>query len=498
MNASLSGLTYNLSEINKNKCKSCKERKNTSINCIFIELKDKILTYKSKECNNKSYKSIDALKIKFPDTYQFCNNDNNKFLLLLRKGVYPYEYMDGWDKFDETILPPKKEFYNKLNLEDITDEDYKHAQKVWDTFNIKNFGEYHDLYVQSDTLLLADIYENFRNVCINICELDPAHFLSAPGLAWQACLKKTKIKLDLLTDINMLLMIEEGIRGGICQAIHHYATANNKYMKNYNKNIILTFLQYLDASNLYGWAMSKKLPVGKFEWIHPSDYTEDHIKNYDNNDEYGAILEVDIEYPKELSNKHKDVPFLPERRKINRIEKLVTTLENKEKCIVHISTLKQALDHGLKFKKVHRVIEFKQEAWLKPYIDMNIKLGTEAKTDFEKDFFKLMNNSVFGKTIANVRNHRNIKLVTTNEKKRNLVSKSNYHVVKHFSEDLTTIEIKKTKVVMNKPIYLGQAILDISKTLMYELWYDYLKLKYRDKVKLCFMGTDSFIIHIET
>ena len=179
--------------------------------------------------------------------------------------------------------------------------------------------------------------------------MNPAHFLSAPGLAWQACLKKTNIKLELLTDRNMLLMIEEGIWGGICQAIHHYATANNKYMKNYNKNIILAFLQYLHANNLYGWAMSKKLPVGKFEWMHPSDYTEDHIKNYDNNDEYGAILEVDIEYPQELSNKHKDVPFLPERRKINRIEKLVTTLENKEKYIVHISTLKQELDDELKF-----------------------------------------------------------------------------------------------------------------------------------------------------
>ena len=197
--------------------------------------------------------------------------------------------------------------------------------------------------------MLADIYENFRNVCINTCELDPAHFLSAPGLAWQACLKKTKIKLELLTDRNMLLMIEEGIWGGIRQAIHCYATANNKYMKNYNKNIILAFLQYLHSNNLYGWAMSKKLPVGKFEWMHPSDYTEDHIKNYDNNDEYGAILEVDIEYPQELSNKHKDVPFLPERRKINRTEKLVTTLENKEKYIVHISTLKQELDDELKF-----------------------------------------------------------------------------------------------------------------------------------------------------
>ena len=311
----------------------------------------------------------------------------------------------------------KKSFYNKLNLEDITDEDHKHAHKVWNTFNIKNLGEYHDLYVQTDTLQLADVFESFRNVCINIYELDPAHFLSAPGLAWQACFKKTRIKLELLADIYMLLMIEEGIRGSISQAIYKYAKANNKFMKNYDENILSSFLMYLDANNLYGWAMYKKLPVGEFEWVHPESYTEDCIKNYDENGDYGAILEVDAEYPKELSNKHKDLSFLPERRKINGGEKLVTTLEDKEKYVAHIATLKQALNHGLKLKKVHRVTEFRQEAWLNPYIDMNTKLRKEEENDFEKDFFMLMNNSVFGKTIENVRNHRDITLVTSDERR---------------------------------------------------------------------------------
>ena len=187
--------------------------------------------------------------------------------MFLRKGVYPYEYMDSWEKFDETALPPKKDFYSNLNLEDISDEDYAHAQKVWDVFKIKNLGEYHDLYVQSDTLLLADVYENFRNMCLNIYELDPVHFVSAPGLAWQACLKKTGVELELLTDIDMLLMIEKGTTGGICQATHRYAKAHNKYMKNYNKNIESSYIQYLDANNLYGCAMSQKLPVNDFKWV---------------------------------------------------------------------------------------------------------------------------------------------------------------------------------------------------------------------------------------
>ena len=167
--------------------------------------------------------SYAALIGKFPNTYQSCNKDLNKFALLLRKGVYPYEYMDSWKRFKEESLPDKESFYSELNNEHITDEDYAHAQKVWDTFNIKNLGEYHDLYVQSDTALLADVFENFRDKCIEIYELDPAHFLSAPGLAWQACLKKTQVKLELLTDNDMLLMFEKGTRGVMCQATYLYA-----------------------------------------------------------------------------------------------------------------------------------------------------------------------------------------------------------------------------------------------------------------------------------
>ena len=187
--------------------------------------------------------------------------------MLLRKGVYPYQYMNSWKKFNGSGLPPKKDFYSNFNLENISDKDYKHAKKVWDVFEIKNLGEYHDLSVQSDTLLLSDIYENFRNMCLKIYELDPVYFVPAPGLAWQFCLKKTGVKLELLTDYGMILMIEKGIRGRICQATYRYAKENNKYMKNYDKDIISSYLMYLDANNLYGWVMSQKLPVNGFKWI---------------------------------------------------------------------------------------------------------------------------------------------------------------------------------------------------------------------------------------
>ena len=157
------------------------------------------------------------------------------FVLLLRKGVYSYEYMDSWERFDKTSLPYKKPFSSELYLEGITDKDYTHAQKVFKELGLKNLGDYHDLYVQSDTLLLADVFENIRNKCIEIYELDPVHFLFAPGLAWQACFKKSEVELELLTNVDMLLMVEKDIRGRICHAIQRYARANNKYMKNYDK-----------------------------------------------------------------------------------------------------------------------------------------------------------------------------------------------------------------------------------------------------------------------
>ena len=308
--------------------------------------------------------------------------------------------MDNWERFNENLLPSKESFYCNLNMENIEDIDYRHGNNVFNKFKLNNLGEYHDLYVQSDALLLADVFENFRNMSLKEYGLDPAHFLSLPGLAWQACLEKTGVELELLTDYDMLLMVEEGIRGGVCHSIHRFGRAKNKYMKNYNNNEESSYTQYLDASNLYGWAMSQKLPVNGFKWLDSdkiNEINEEFIKNYNENDNKGYILEVDVKYLERLHKLHSDLAFLPERMEINKCKKLVGNLSNKKKYVTHINSLKQALNHELKLKKIHRVIEFNQDAWLEPYIDKNTKLRKVTPNDFKKDFFKLMNNAVFGK-----------------------------------------------------------------------------------------------------
>ena len=421
--------------------------------------------------------------------------------LIKQKGFYPYEYMDTEEKFNKTKLPPREAFYSKLSGKGISEKDYKHAWNVWNTFKMKTFKDYHKLYNETDVLLLADVFENFRDLCLKIYGLDPVYYFTAPGLAWDACLKMTNINLELLSDPNMLLMFEKGIRGGISIISNRYGEANNKYMgKNFNKNELSKYLMYLDANNLYGRAMSEKLPVHSFKWLSSGEME----KLFNNQvvqiwEKTPCILEVDLEYPENLHDLHNDYPFCPERVECkNRVEKLIPNLRDKTKYVIHYKNLIQCLKAGLKLKKIHRGIKFIESEWIKPYIDKNTNLRTQAKNNFEKDFFKLMINSVFGKTMENIRNRVNVKLVNTEERLKKLTTKPNYKGCKIFKENLISVHMKKTSLTMNKPVYLGMCILDLSKTIMYDFHYQYIKPKYGAKAKLLFTDTDSLMYEIQT
>jgi len=416
--------------------------------------------------------------------------EGEQLKLLLRKGVFPYDWFDSFNKLSSTKLPPKEAFYSKLNDTNITDDDYQHAQKVWETFEMKTMREYHDLYLESDVLMLADVFENFRDVCLENYGLDPAWYYTAPGLAWDAALKITEVKLELLTDCDMLLIVEKGIRGGVSMISTRYGKANNPYMNKYDPNQPTKYITYLDANNLYGWAMSKALPTHGFKWM-----IDQELIDWKNRP---CILEVDLEYPHRLHDLHNDYPLAPESIKVDKVEKLIPNLNSKTKYVVHHETLKLYESLGLKITKIYRGITFEESAWLKPYIDLNTNLRAKATNDFEKDFFKLMNNSVFGKTMENIRNRVDIRLVTTEKDAKKLISMPNYQHRTIFCENLAAIHMKKTKLVFDKPVYLGMSILDLSKTLMYDFHYNYIKPKYGDRAKLLFTDTDSLAYEIET
>ncbi|CAH3125737.1 unnamed protein product [Porites lobata] len=328
-----------------------------------------------------------------PDDFHNTKREFKKNVdLLTRKGVYPYDYVSSLDKLSETQLPPKEEFYSKLNDEEITDDDYQHANNVLDSFNCETLRDYHNIYLKSDVLLLSDVFENFRKTCLKHYKLDPAHYYTSPGLAWDACLKETGQELQLLHDYDMLMMIEKGIRGGITHISKRYAEANNKYMKDYNPDEESSFIQYLDANNLYGWAMSQSLPTHGFSWM-----------------------------------------------------KKITKEKPRKNYVVHYRNLRQYLEMGMRITAVHRGISFYQSPWMEPYIRKNTELRKTAANSFEKDFFKLMNNSVFGKTIENIRKRQNIELVDNRKRAAKLTSRPNFDRATIFDKNLIAVHMKKNR-----------------------------------------------------
>ena len=440
--------------------------------------------------------------------------------LLTEKGVYPYDYMNSFDKFNDEHLPSKEQFYSRLTEEDITNGDYNKAKQIWKHFDIKNMGEYHDLYLKTDVLSLTDVFENFKEMCLSYYGLDPVYYYTLPNFAFDAMLKLTGIEIDLVYDQEMYEVIEAGLRGGMTQTTCKKVEANNKYMgSDYDKNKASSYINYLDANNLYGLSMIQKLPYRNLKW--DDKITEDDIINYDNG-RTGFILEVDLEYPKELHELHNDYPLAPEvmnvkanmlsekqveiyklingskEPKDEKTNKLILNLNEKNKYVVHIRTLQFYLKHGLKLKKVHRAIKFEQKEILKPYIEFNTEKRKNARNDFEKDIFKLLNNAVFGKTMEDKRKHLDFEIVSDERRCMKCVNNPSFKRSHIINEDLVGVEKQNPKLKLDKPIFIGMSILDLSKQHMYKFYYDVMKPKCGENMRMVYTDTDSFVFHTKT
>lgn len=363
----------------------------------------------AKELRTESVSSFKALQDYVGQTW---GGDSTKLDLLLRKGVFPYTWLDQPSKLEVSSLPPQPKFYNDLSEEPCSDEDYQHAHKVWDTFGMRSFREYTDIYVKTDVLLLVDVFNRYREECLEAYKLDSIHYFTCPALTWDAGLKFSNVRLELLTNVDQYMFCEAAIRGGVSTICHRHAEANNIYLPDtYDPQKPDRFLIYLDANNLYGQCMSRPLPEKNFHW--KTDLTTDDIRNYDPNCGWGCLVQVDAEIPDELHDKLNDIPPCPDsldidhkmassttrRHRATRFgdayvaptqQKLAPNLFNKEGYIGHITAMKKWMELGVKITRIIKVLAFDQRPWLEPYIKFNTEKRMAADSDFKRSFYKLM------------------------------------------------------------------------------------------------------------
>ena len=369
------------------------------------------------------------------------------------------------------------------------------------------------LYVKTDSILLCDVFENFRDLCLEYYGLDPCHYFSLPGFGWDAMLKMTGVEIELMSDINMYTFIEQNLRGGITTINHRHFKANNKYLDDFDDTQASSYIMYVDANNLYGVGLSSKMPIKDYRWLTESEIIALALLDIDTDGDYCYILEVDLHYPDNLHDAHNCYPlaveskiiqesdlspfnqeFLKEhKQKFNPTRKLCPDFKDKIKYVCSLKNLQFYLRHGLQLKKVHRVLTAYQTAFMKPFIDFNTEKRTNATSDLEKDLFKLMNNSCYGKTIEDLRKRSNVHIVKDQTRAKKLTSRPQHKGHQILDNDVTLVQSMKGVVTLNKPIMCGFMVLEASKNHMMWFWYDILKTKYGSKIMLLLSDTDSLV-----
>jgi len=440
------------------------------------------------------------------------------------KGVFPYDYVTNFKTFNEKSLPSKEKFYNSLNESDIDEEEYKRAVEIWESFNIKTIGEFSDFYLFTDVILLAEVFENFRSLCIESHRLDPVHYISCPGYTWDAMLRRCSIPISLISDQSMYQFIESGIRGGIAMVAKRYAEANNPYMNHlFQKDKETSYIMYYDFVNLYGWAMSMKMPYADFKFLEDKEINEfmSNISEIDPNGDNFYALEVDLEYPESLHDvkSHNDLPLAVDKRVVtyemlsdyqkqilsdfpdihlSKTPKLIPSFLPKKNYVCHLTNLKMYIEKGLKITKVHRILTAIQAAFLEPYITFNSSRRSLARFKFEITFYKNLNNFLFGKCLQGVRNHLDVKVIASVSQVKKYAKDPRFFDFREINDKVSLFLMKKTKVKLDKPIFIGFTVLELSKVLVYSFHYNYIGVTYGNNSSLLNMDTDGLIYHIQT
>jgi hypothetical protein len=467
-------------------------------------------------------KLVSILREKGDEHFKYVNKyitDKQQNSLMKRKGVFPYNYINSLDVLSETCLPPKHHFYNELMQSDISDEQYAHAQHVWSVFRCKSIKSYLELYLVSDVLLTADVFESFRDETIKDFELDPVHYFSSAHYTLDAFLRKCNPTIELLTDINQYLFFRKALRGGLSVVTKRHAVANNKYMQNYNPNLPSRYIMYLDANNLYGKAMTECLPYSNFVWMSDEELDIESIMTLSATSPWGCFLEVDLNYPDYLHTEHSDYLLAPEKisipynelcpfakyvcdklnlKRTTNSKKLMSTLLPKFHYVLHYRVLQFYLRMGMQLLKIHNGIKFIQKPFMKPYIDFLSQKRASAKNEFEATTIKLLSNALYGKTIERPENRSKVKLATTKYACEKLSAKPSFKQSKIINRNLVSVEMKYPIITLNKPFFLGVAILELSKLIMYEFHYNFVHNKFGRRAQLLFTDTDSLTYEIET
>ena len=441
------------------------------------------------------------------------NRAEEKIQQAFQKGVFPYDYLDKIERLTETALPDRAAFYNRLSDTELHWRDELHAERVWELQECATLRDYHDFYLKTDVVLLADFFEKFRTTCLESYGLDAAHYFSTPALALDAALKISGVSLEQLDNAPMYDFYESSIRGGISQISLRHAAANTPAApEQYDPSEPHVQLIYIDCNNLYGVAMSQLLPTGGFRWLRQEEVDRLDVAALDELGNLGYVMEVDLSIPTHLHDEFNDLPPAPENMTIDPSflspyqeqfpetyqkpsRKLAPNLLPKTRYTTHFRNLKFYLELGCVLTKVHRVLEFTQYAWLERYIDYNTQMRTRASTKFGKDFYKLMNNAVFGKTQENLRNRVSVEVVTDEEIAKKRVCKPTFKRSYTIRENLVVMEHQRSSLELNRAIYTGFSVLELSKLWMYDFHYRKMRKWFPD-IQLLFTDTDSLAYRI--